>query len=93
MKVTHYEHVYDKKTLKAFFTLEIPEWHLTIERMGEYQKGERRWVAPPFYLTEEDGNKRFHPYISFKGAAMDKFLFRAREALDEYLVAHQLKVV
>lgn len=93
MIVTHYEQVYDKKSLQAFFTLEIPEWKLVIERMGEYTKGERRWVAPPFYILEEQDKKRFMPYISFKGPAMDKFLVRAKEALDEYLVVHKIKVV
>lgn len=85
MKVVKYEKVESKGALKAFFSVEIPEWKLTVDRMCEFNKGTSRWIGMPSYSEEINGKRIYHPYVEFDGDNQGKFICAAKKALDDFL--------
>lgn len=72
----------EKGFLRAFFDVNIPEWHLTIFGCQYFLKGTSKWVSMPSRKVDVEGEKpKFFPYIKFDKAVQDKFNEACLEAL------------
>ncbi len=85
IEVTKYEKN-DKvdSTLKSYFSIYIPSKDIYINRMCEFQKGDKSWVSEPSYSIKENHEEKykFYPLISF--GKHEKFLEACRKALKDY---------
>lgn len=84
MEVLKYRSV-DKGNLLGFLNLKVTKWGVALNDLSVFQKNGHRWVNLPSRQYEQDGEKKFFPYISFETKEMkDAFSKKVLEALDEF---------
>jgi hypothetical protein len=82
---------YQKNTLMAFLSLELPGG-LVLHGFTLHQKNGSRWLGVPSKeFTKADGVRSWVPQIEFVDkAARDKFQSAALAAVDDYLATEEL---
>jgi len=94
IEIVDYQPVSDKKTVMGYFSVKIPDWHMTIARMVEFKKGEHWWVGLPSWAKKKSENPLsfdFIPIVSFTSDVEKKFLECCKKALQEYKQTSQNK--
>jgi len=68
-------------------TIFIPKWGVEISGIWLHQKDGKRWVNLPARMVEEEGNKKYYPYIKFRDREnKDKFCELIKDAIDVHAV-------
>jgi hypothetical protein len=94
IEIIDYQPVYDKKSIVGFFSVKIPEWHMTIARMVDFKKGDQTWIGLPSWAKKKSENPvsfDFLPIISFEKQVEKKFLDCCKKELQEYKQKSQKK--
>ncbi len=74
--------LFQKNTLKAFFSVELPSG-LIIHGCTLHEKNGARWIGLPSRKFEKDGKEGYAPIIEFRDrACLDKFRDAILEAID-----------
>lgn len=87
IKVVSYHPIETTGTLIGIFQIYIEEWHLTIDRMGEFKKDDKHWVSLPSYSKQDPDYPdkwNFFPTLFFEASIQKKFLNSCKKALIEY---------
>lgn len=91
MEILKYRAV-NKGNLLGFLNLKVQKWGVTINDIGVFQKNGNRWVNLPCRSYEDNGEKKFFPYISFETReTKDSFSKKVLEALDEFSKNNQIE--
>ncbi len=89
MEITKYTPGNGNGALKAFFSIRIPEWRMTINNCKLITtKDGGSFVSLPSYSYEKEGEKKYSPHIWLDKDVMEKFQSSAKKCLDEYLTIH-----
>lgn len=85
MEVLRYKEI-NKGSMKAFFNLKVPKQKMIYNDMILFQKGNQRWVSFPQKMSEQNGEKKYFPYVYIEDKELQK-IFNAKvlEAIDNYL--------
>ena len=77
----------NKSTCLGMATIHISNWKMTISGIALHQKDGKRWVNLPSRIVEENGEKKYYPYIYFDDKdTKDKFGEAVKKAIDEHAI-------
>jgi len=75
MEILNWRDIVGKPSVAGEFDLYVPEWQMTIFNLKAIRtkKGTCFAALPAFAKEQDDGTKKFFPYISFSKERQDKF--------------------
>lgn len=76
----------EKGIMKGYATIYVPKWGIEIFNIQMCNKDGARWINFPSRQIEQNGEKKFLPFIKFmKKDHMDVFSKKVWEAVEKYL--------
>lgn len=71
--------------LQGFADIYVPKWGVEIFGVSIFMKDGRRWVSMPSREYDQDGVKKYWPYLKFREKAhMDAFSKKVMEAVTKF---------
>ena len=78
---------FEKGTLRAFFTIYIPEWHLEIRDLALHEKNGKRWANLPAKQYQDQDETKYMPLVKIDDDVRDRFQEAVLKAVQEHLIA------
>ena len=77
----------NKSTCLGMATIHVPKWKTKISGIALHQKDGKRWVNMPSRVVEENGEKKYYPYIYFDDKeTKDLFCEEVKLAIDNHAI-------
>jgi len=74
----------NKSTCEGIATIFISKWGVEVSGIALHKKDGQRWINFPTRMIEEEGGRKYYPYIRFRESAhKDKFCELVKEAIDK----------
>lgn len=86
MEILNWRDVIGKNSVVGEFDLYIPEWQMTIFNFKAIRtKKGAHFAAPPAYMKDHDGAKKFYPYFTFSKERQERFDKAVNALLEPYI--------
>ena len=80
----------NKSSCLGVATVFIPKWNVELSGVSLHQKEGKRWVNLPARVVEENGEKKYYPYVKFREREnKDKFCEKIKDAIDVYILKQE----
>jgi len=78
----------NKGNLLGFLTIKIAKWgNFIIKDITVFNKNGNRWISFPSRIVEDQGEKKYFPYVRFEAAEVQKsFQEKVLTSLDSWML-------